>query len=61
MRQLRSYVVRIYGQGYRTLSGVVEDTRTSAQRAFRDNDELLTLLARPIRRRVPTRRRGSSG
>jgi hypothetical protein len=44
MRELRSYVVRIYRQGFRTLCGLVEDTHTGQQRAFRDERELVDLL-----------------
>lgn len=47
MGEPRSYVVRIYRRGYRSLSGVVEDTRTSGQRSFRNADELITALRCP--------------
>ena len=44
MREPRSYVVRVYRQGYRGLCGVVEDTRTGETHAFRDVRQLTTLL-----------------
>jgi len=44
MREPRSYVVRIYRQGYRALSGIVEDTHTGGERAFRNTRELSVLL-----------------
>ena len=44
MRVPRSYIVRIYRRGFRTLSGVIEDTRTNAQQPFRDTDELIAML-----------------
>ena len=40
----RSYVIRIYRQGFRSLSGMVEDAATKAQRSFRDEKELLAIL-----------------
>ena len=55
MRQPRSYVVRVYRRGFRTLGGIVEDTVTGAQRPFRDADELIALLTRPLRRGSPSR------
>jgi hypothetical protein len=48
MREPRSYVVRIYRQGFRTLSGFVEDTHTGGKRPFRDLQELSVLLREPI-------------
>ena len=48
MREPRSYVVRIYRQGFRTLSGLVEDTRTGGKRPFRDLQELSVLLRESI-------------
>ena len=48
MREPRSYIVRIYRQGYRSLSGIVEDTHTSNQQPFRNIQELLALLRAPI-------------
>jgi len=53
MRELRSYVVRIYRQGARTLTGVIEDTRDGTQRCFDSVDELGRLLRQ--RRLRPTR------
>jgi hypothetical protein len=44
MREPRSYVVRVYRQGYRSLCGVVEDTRTGQTHPFRDVRQLTTLL-----------------
>ena len=44
MGEPRSYVIRIYRKGFRSLTGVVEDTATNAQRAFRDEQELLAVL-----------------
>lgn len=46
MRQARSYIVRIYRQGARSLTGVVEDPRTGEQRAFSSVQDLSTLLRR---------------
>ena len=48
MREPRSYIVRIYRQGYRSLSGVVEDTRTGSKRSFRNARELSALLREPL-------------
>jgi hypothetical protein len=45
MRELRSYVIRIYRQGARNLAGVVEDTRNGTQRPF-DSAEALWILLR---------------
>ncbi|MEQ1879742.1 MAG: hypothetical protein ABL878_02100 [Burkholderiales bacterium] len=47
MRQPKSYVVRIYRQGARSLTGVVEDVRNGEQRPFSDAQELWTILRRP--------------
>jgi hypothetical protein len=47
MRQPRSYIIRIYRQGARTLTGVVEDTRTGQQRPFASVQDLWALLRRP--------------
>ncbi len=44
MRQPRSYIVRVYRQGARSLNGVVEDARTGEQRSFATMQELWTLL-----------------
>jgi len=44
MRELRSYVVRIYRQGARNLIGILEDTRNGAQCPFESVDQLWTLL-----------------
>ena len=40
----RSYIVCIHRQGFRALSGLLEDTHTSAIHAFRNPEELLALL-----------------
>ena len=47
MLQPRSYIVRIYRQGARSLTGVVEDARSGEQRAFSSMQELWVLLRRP--------------
>ncbi len=57
MREPRSYIVRIYRQGYRTLSGIVEEPGSGAVRTFRTEEELLGILrARGARTTVPPRR-----
>jgi hypothetical protein len=60
MRQPRSYIVRIYRQGYRTLSGIAEDALTSEVQPFRNVEELLALLRSPIAGGPPAERRGKS-
>lgn len=60
MREPRSYIVRIYRQGFRTLAGVVEDTHSGAAQPFRNTEELLALVRAPIPMRPPPRRRRSS-
>ena len=61
MQELRSYVVRIYRQGARTLTGVIEDTRDGTQRGFDSVDELWRLLRhrrlRPARVAAPAKGR----
>jgi hypothetical protein len=57
MREPRSYIVRIYRRGYQSLSGVVEDTHTSGQRAFHSIQELSALLRTPIASNRPSGRR----
>jgi len=56
MRELRSYVVRIYRQGARSLTGVVEDTSSGVQRPFGSAEQLWALLRqrqlRPVRAKV---------
>ncbi len=47
MRQPRSYIVRVYRQGARSLTGVVEDARTGELRPFSSMQELWALLRRP--------------
>ena len=47
MRQPRSYIVRVYRQGARSLTGVVEDARTGEQRPFSSMQDLWMLLRRP--------------
>lgn len=44
MREPRSYIVRVYRQGYGTLSGIVEDTHTGSKWPFRDIRQLSALL-----------------
>ena len=58
MREPRSYIVRIYRQGYRSLSGIVEDTRTGRKRAFRNTRELSTLLRGSIASVISVERKG---
>ena len=53
MRQPRSYIVRIYRQGARSLAGVVEDTSTGEQRAFSSMRALWTLIRRPSGKSTP--------
>jgi hypothetical protein len=48
MREPRSYIVRIYRQGYATLSGIVEDTHTGSKQSFRNTRELSAVLRAPI-------------
>jgi hypothetical protein len=60
MREPRSYIVRIYRQGYRTLSGIVEDTHTTSERPFRNTRELFALLRAPIADALPAERREKS-
>ena len=57
MRQPRSYIVRIYRQGARNLTGVVEDARSGEQRPFSSMQELWALL----RRQSPGTARLSAG
>ncbi len=49
MREPRSFIVRIYRQGARTLTGVIEDAQTQRQYSFSSMQQLWTLL----RRRTP--------
>jgi len=44
----RTYIVRIYRQGFATLDGVVEDAATSGSRPFRDLAALGRHLLAPI-------------
>jgi hypothetical protein len=44
VRQPKTYIVRIYRQGARSLNGVVEDARSGEQRAFSSMPELWALL-----------------
>ena len=60
MREPRSYVVRIYHRGFRSVSGIVEDTRTNGVRPFRTTEELIALLRAPIPSLHPTPRRPKS-
>ena len=61
MREPRSYIVRIYRQGYRSLSGIVEDAHTGGKQPFRNIQELATLLRLPIVDAPSVERRGKSG
>lgn len=56
MRQPRSYVIRVYRQGFRMLSGIVEDASTGRSRSFRDLQELAALLRAPIGAHASSRR-----
>jgi len=47
VRQPRSFIVRVYRQGARSLTGVVEDARTGEQRPFYSVQDLWTQLRRP--------------
>jgi hypothetical protein len=60
MREPRSYIVRIYRQGYRALSGIVEDTHTSKTQPFRNTEELVALLRAPIADAASAERLGKS-
>jgi len=60
MREPRSYIVRIYRQGYRSLSGIVEDTRTGGRQPFRTSEELAVLLRAPIAHAPAVERQGKS-
>jgi hypothetical protein len=53
VRQPRSYIVRVYRQGARSLNGVVEDARTGEQRTFATMQELWALLRRPSLKSTP--------
>lgn len=44
----RSYIVRIYRQGFASLVGVVEDADTAGSRSFSSLAELGALLVAPI-------------
>lgn len=59
MRQPRSYIVRVYRQGARSLTGVVEDARTGEQRPFSNVQELWALLRRPSFGSTPPRDDGN--
>jgi hypothetical protein len=47
VRQPRSYIVRVYRQGARSLTGVVQDARTGEQLPFSSMQDLWLLLRRP--------------
>jgi hypothetical protein len=57
MREPRSYIVRIYRQGYRSLAGTVEDTRSGTSRGFRNTRELAVLLRGSIQAPNPLERK----
>jgi len=61
VRQPRSYIVRVYRQGARSLNGVVEDARTGEQRPFSSMQELWVLLRRPSFGPIPSPADGNSG
>lgn len=44
MRELRSYIVRIYRQGAHTLAGVVEDPRSGVSQPFQTAEQLWDLV-----------------
>ena len=54
VRQPRSYIVRVYRQGARSLNGVVEDARSGEQRPFSNMQELWMLLRRPSFGKIPS-------
>jgi hypothetical protein len=58
MRQPRSYIVRVYRQGARSLNGVVEDARTGERRPFSNMQELWALLRHSSYGATPTRADG---
>jgi hypothetical protein len=49
VRQLRSYIVRIYRQGFDKLWGTVEDPKTGSRHPFSNAAEVWELLRQPIR------------
>lgn len=53
MGQPHNYVVRVYRRGFESLEGLVEDTRTGAERPFSSIEQLWTLLRGPISRKAP--------
>lgn len=61
MHQPRSYIIRIYRQGARNLTGVVEDARTGEQRQFSSMQDLWTLLRRTSPRSTPPPERDNPG
>ena len=48
MREPRTYIIRIYRQGYRSLSGIVEDAYTGSKRPFLNTRDLVALLRVPV-------------
>jgi hypothetical protein len=60
MREPRSYIVRIYRQGYRSLSGIVEDAQSGGRRPFRNTRELSVLLRASISPAPPIGRKAKS-
>ena len=48
MPKPRSYIVRVYRQGARSLAGVVEDARTGKQVSFSSMQDLWSLLRREL-------------
>ena len=47
VQPLRSYIVRIYRQGARTLTGIVEDPRSGITRPFETPEDLWAALRAP--------------
>jgi hypothetical protein len=47
VQPLRSYIVRIYRQGARTLTGIVEDPHSGLTHAFETVEDLWAVLRAP--------------
>jgi hypothetical protein len=60
MREARTYIIRIYRQGYRSLSGIVEDAYTGSKRPFLNTTELVALLRAPVVDASSVKHRGKS-
>lgn len=61
MREIRSYLVRVYRQDAEALAGVVEDVQSSRIAPFQSLAELCEVLSgrRPFARRTAPRRRAA--